>query len=121
MMARISPDVLEAALVGSADPLAADLLGRLRRGSSAPTSTATRPYPAAEALGVYRRKAARGDRPNVRTEGYAELLGALSRASHDEVIVHGVAFADVVYLVFTDPARTRCVGVLRKTRIPSPR
>lgn len=118
-MARISPDVLEPALAGSADPLATDLLGRLRRRRGAPTSKATRPYPAAEALGVYRRKAAQGDRPNVRTEGYAELLAALSQGSEGEVIVHGVAFADVVYLVFTDPARTRCVGVLRKTRLPS--
>jgi hypothetical protein len=34
-----------------------------------------------------------------------------------EVIVHGVTFADAVYLVLTDPGRQHCLGVLRKRRL----
>ena len=30
--------------------------------------------------------------------------------------MHGVTFADAVYLVFTDGARRHCLGVLRKRR-----
>jgi len=117
-MPSISPSVLEPALRRSAHPFAADLLGRLVRGSDTPTSKATRPVPRAEALRIYRRKSAQGDRPHVRTEGYAELLAALGETSDGEIVVHGIAFADVVYLVFTDPERTRCIGALRKTRLP---
>ncbi|HET6578306.1 MAG TPA: hypothetical protein VFG66_08285 [Gemmatimonadales bacterium] len=118
-MPRISPLVLEPALIASADPLAADLLERLRGKCDEPTSKTTRPFPRAGALGVYRRKAAQGDRPRVRTEGYAELLTALSQAPEGEVVVHGLAFADAVYLVFTDPGRRHCIGMLRKVRLPA--
>jgi hypothetical protein len=117
-MTRISSSLLEPALLGSADSLAADLLGRLRGGIVAPASKATRPFPRLEALRVYRRKAAQGDRNRVRTDGYPELLAALSDAPGGEVMVHGVAFADAVYLVFTDRSRAHCVGVLRKVRLP---
>ena len=61
--------------------------------------------------------AALGDRAPVRTEGYGRLFEALSAAPDEEVIVHGVTFSEAVYLVFTDPSRTQCVGVLRKVRI----
>jgi hypothetical protein len=61
-MARVSPDVLEAALARSGDPLAADLLRRLQGQREPPTTKATRPVPQREALAVYRRKAAQGDR-----------------------------------------------------------
>jgi hypothetical protein len=117
-MARVSPDVLEPALIASVEPLAADLLERLHRESDVPTSKATRPFPRTEALRVYRRKAAQGDRARVRTEGYSALLAALSEAPESEVVVHGLAFADAVYLVFTDPGRTHCLGILRKRRLP---
>jgi hypothetical protein len=116
-MTRISSSLLEPALLGSDDPLAADLLGRLHSGIDVPASKTTRPFPRLEALNLYRRKAAQGDRNRVRTDGYAGLLAALSDARDGEVIVHGVAFADAVYLVFTDPSRTHCVGVLRKVRL----
>jgi hypothetical protein len=116
-MARVSPAMLEPALLGSADPLAAELLGRLHRPGDVPASKATRPFPRTEALRVYRRKSAQGDRPHVRTKGYPELLAALSEAGESEVIVHGLAFIDVVFLVFTDARRARCIGVLRKARI----
>ena len=112
-MTRISSSLLQPALLGSADPLAADLLGRLRSGIGAPASKSTRPFPRLEALRVYRRKAAQGDRNRVRTDGYPELLAALSEAPDGEV-----AFADAVYLVFTDRSRAHCVGVLRKVRLP---
>ena len=115
-MPRVAPGVVEPALRASADPLAADLLSRFRRGLTGLVRVrATRPFPRTEALRIYRHKAAKGDRPTVRTDGYPTLLGALDRALESEVIVHGVTFADAVYLVFTDSARSRCVGMLRKT------
>jgi hypothetical protein len=116
-MARVSPEVLEPALAGSGDPLATDLLRRLRGQREPPTTKATRPVPQREALAVYRRKAAQGDRSHVRTEGYPAFLEALARAPDADVIVHGLAFAEVVYLVLTDRTRTRCIGVLRKARL----
>jgi len=119
-MPRVSPSVVEPALGTSTDPLAADLLARLRRGAGGTIrAKATRPFSREEAIRIYRRKAALGDRPTVRTEGYASLLTALAEAPGARVIVHGLAFDDAVYLVFTDPARTRCVGVLRKVRLAS--
>ena len=120
-MASISPMILEPVLVAGTDPLASELLGRLRRHGDVPACKVTRPIPRGEALKVYRQKAAAGDRPHVRTEGYPELLAALSQAGESEVLVHGVAFSDVVYLVFTDAGRTRCVGVLRKIRLQTVR
>ena len=78
---------------------------------------ATRAYPRREALRIYHRKAAQGDRSSVRTEGYARLLAALTADPDGDVVVHGLSFSHEVYLVFTDPARTHCVGVLRKTRL----
>jgi hypothetical protein len=115
-MADISVSVVEPALRASDDPLAGELVARLRRQS--PTRVrATRPYPRGAALEIYQRKAAKGDRPGVRTEGYAALLAALASASEDEVIVHGVTFPDAVYLVLTNPTRRRCVGLLRKRRL----
>ncbi len=116
-MARVSPDVLEAALAGSGDPLAADLLRRLRSRREPPTTKATRPVSRREALAVYRRKAAQGDRSHVRTEGYPAFLEALAETTEADIIVHGLAFAEVVYLVLTDRTRTRCIGVLRKVRL----
>jgi hypothetical protein len=116
-MARVSPDVLEAALAGSGDPLAAELLGRLRSRLEPPTAKATRPVSRREALSVYRRKAAQGDRSHVRTEGYPAFLEALAQAPEADVIVHGLAFAEVIYLVLTDRNRRRCIGVLRKVRL----
>jgi hypothetical protein len=76
---------------------------------------ATRPFPRTEAVRIYRYKAAKGDRAAVRTEGYPALLAALDETLESEVIIHGVTFADAVYLVVTDSARNHCVGVLRKT------
>jgi hypothetical protein len=114
-MTSIGPRVVEPALRATTDPLAADLLGRLQQGATAPVrARATRPFPRREALRIYRRKAAKGDRQTVRTDGYPALLAALGEAGESEVVVHGMAFADAVYLVFTDPSRTRCIGVLRK-------
>jgi len=110
--------VVELALSMSADPLAVELLARLRAEVGVPTpAKATRPFSRRAALRIYRQKAAKGDRPAVRTDGYPALLAALDAAPDGEVIVHGVTFADAVYLVFTDPGRTECLGVLRKRRL----
>jgi hypothetical protein len=87
-MARIVASMVEQALSMSADPLAAELLARLR----------------AEVIVPPPAKATR-------------LLATLSAAPEGETIVHGVTFADAVYLVFTDPGRSECVGVLRKRRL----
>ena len=115
-MPSVVPAVVEPALRASADPLAADLLVRLRRNTTELSRVrTTRPFPRTEALRIYRHKAAKGDRPAVRTDGYPALLAALDEALESEVIVHGVAFADAIYLVFTDPGRSHCLGVLRKT------
>jgi len=117
-VAKISPSVVEPALLASADPLAAELLARLRGNAAVGLSAkATRPVSRREALRLYQRKAALGDRAAVRTEGYGSLFAALGAAPEGEVIIHGLTFADAVYLVFTDPGRTRCVGVLRKVRL----
>jgi hypothetical protein len=117
-MTRIAASAVEPALRMSADPLAADLLARLQREAAAPTpAKATRPFSRRSALRIYRQKAAKGDRPTVRTDGYPSLLAALGAASEGEVIVHGVTFPDAVYLVFTDPGRKQCLGVLRKRRL----
>jgi len=115
-MASISASVVQSALHASIDPLAGDLLARLRQQEPA-RARATRAYPRRAALELYRRKAAKGDRPWVRTEGYPGLLAALKAAPEGEVIVHGLTFADVVYLVFTDRDRQNCLGVLRKRRL----
>jgi len=115
-MATISVNILEAALHATGDPLASDLVARLRE--QAPTrARATRPYSRRAAYELYQRKAAQGDQPRVRTDGYPGLLATLRAAVDDQVIVHGVTFADTVYLVFTDPARRHCLGVLRKRRL----
>jgi hypothetical protein len=117
-MPSIAASVVEPALRMSADPLAAELLARLRRHASAPTpAKATRPFPRREALRIYRRKAAKGDRPAVHTDGYPALLATLDAVPEGEVIAHGVTFPDAVYLVFTDPGRRECLGVLRKRRL----
>src|SRR6266540_1539483 len=117
-MARIAASIVEPALQASVDPLAADLLARLRQESAAPPQAkATRPFSRGAAFEIYQRKAAKGDQPAVRTEGYPALLAALGATPEAEVIVHGVTFADAVYLVFTDPSRRRCLGVLRKRRL----
>lgn len=114
-MPSIAPSVVEPALRASADPLARDLLARLERDTAASArAKTTRPFPRQEALRIYRQKAAKGDRPTVRTDGYPALLAALEAAPGGAVIVHGVAFADAVYLVFTDSSRTHCLGMLRK-------
>ena len=114
-MASISVSVVEPALQASVDPLAGELLARLRL--QAPTrARATRPYSRRAALELYQHKAAKGDQPWVRTDGYPVLLAALAATLEGQVIVHGVTFADAVYLVFTDSARQRCLGVLRKRR-----
>ena len=114
-MPSIAPSVVEPALRASADPLAADLLARLQGEEAEPLrARATRPVTRREALRIYRHKAAKGDRSAVRTDGYPALLAALGEARESEVIVHGVAFTDAVFLVFTDTGRTRCLGVLRK-------
>lgn len=121
-MPNVAPGVVEPALRASADPLAADLLARFRAGLAGLVRVrATEPFPRTEALRIYRYKAAKGDRPTVRTEGYPALLGALDQALESEIIVHGVTFADVVYLVLTDPARSRCVGILKKTLLGADR
>ncbi len=115
-MATISATVVQSALRASIDPLAAEVLARLRR-QAPDRARATRSYSRQAALELYQRKAAKGDRPWVRTDGYPVLLAALGASSEDQVIVHGLTFADVVYLVFTDPARRHCLGVLRKRRL----
>jgi hypothetical protein len=115
-MADVSVSVVEPALRASDDPLAAELLARLRRQPPIRVR-ATRPYPRGAALELYQRKAAKGDRPWVRTDGYAALLDALSATPEDQVIIHGVTFPDAVYLVFTDSTRRRCLGLLRKRRL----
>jgi hypothetical protein len=115
-MADISVSVVEPALRASDDPLAAELLARLRQRSPIRVR-ATRPYPRAAALELYQRKAAKGDRPWVRTDGYAPLLAALAAAPQDQVIVHGVTFTDAVYLVVTDASRQQCLGLLYKRRV----
>ncbi|HEX6104815.1 MAG TPA: alpha/beta hydrolase [Gemmatimonadales bacterium] len=115
---RIPAAAVTPALGTCAHPLAADLLARLRaRGGDATPTKTTRAFSRRDASRIYRRKAAKGDRPTVRTEGYAELLAALDAAPDGEVIVHGLTFSDAVYLVFTDPGRTECLGVLRKRRL----
>ena len=115
-MASIPVSVLEPTLQASIDPLAGELLARLRQ--QAPIrARATRPYPRRAVLELYQRKAAKGDKPWVRTDGYAVLLAALAATPEDRVIVHGVTFADAVYLVCTDPARQHCLGLLRKRRL----
>jgi hypothetical protein len=114
-MARIAPSALEPALRAGSDPLAADLLARLLRTPATPhPAKATRPYPIRTALRIYRRKALEGDRAGVHTDGYPALLAALSACPEGDVIVHGVRFADAVFLVFTDPERRHCLGLLRK-------
>jgi hypothetical protein len=118
-MVRIAVSALERALEASVAPLAADLLVRLRQDPGAPPQAkTTRPFSRRAALELYQRKAAKGDRPWVRTEGYPALLAALGASPVGHVVVHGVTFVDAVYLVFTDPTRQRCVGVLRKQRLP---
>jgi hypothetical protein len=117
-MPRIAASVVHQALRMSADPLAADLLARLQReGVGSTPAKATRPFSRREASRIYHQKAAKGDRPAVRTDGYPALLAALDAVPDGEVVVHGVTFADAVYLVFTDPGRTECLGVLRKRRL----
>ena len=87
-MASISVNVLERALHGSVDPLASDLVARLRE--QAPTrARATRPYSWRAAFELYKRKAAQGDQPLVRTDGYPVLLAALGATPEGQVIVHG--------------------------------
>lgn len=115
-MGNISVSFLEPALQASPNPLAGDLVSRLER--QAPTRVrATRPYSRRAALELYGRKAAKGDRPWVRTDGYPILLATLEAIDEGQLIVHGVTFADAVYLVFTDPTRQHCLGVLRKRRL----
>jgi hypothetical protein len=117
-MARVPASVVEPALSACADRLAADLLARLRApGGDAAPATATRPFSRRAALQIYGRKAAKGDRPTVRTEGYPELLASLAAVPAGEVIVHGLRFTDTVYLVLTDATRTECLGILRKQRL----
>jgi hypothetical protein len=114
-MARIALSVVEPALRTSGDPLAGDLLARLRQQAAAPPQAkATRPYSRRAALELYQRKAAKGDQPWVRTDGYPALLATLGATPEEQVIVHGVTFADAIYLVFTDLSRQHCLGVLRK-------
>ena len=84
--------------IGQSQFVAADLLRRLRSRREPPTTKATRPVSRREALAVYRRKAARGDRSHVRTEGYPAFLEALAETTEADIIVHGLAFAEVVYL-----------------------
>jgi hypothetical protein len=117
-MARIALSAVEPAIRSSVDPLAIDLVARLDQDTGAPPHLkTTRPFPRRAALEIYRRKAAKGDRPAVHTDGYQALLAALAAAPEGEVIVHGVTFADAVYLVLTDAARHHCLGVLRKRRL----
>ena len=109
---------MEPAIRASVDPLAVDLVARLRQVvGSPPRATTTRPFSTRAALEIYRRKAAKGDLPAVRTEGYPALLAALNARPEGDVVVHGVTFSDAVYLVFTDAARRQCLGVLRKRRM----
>jgi hypothetical protein len=115
-MGNISVGILAPALQASPNPLAGDLVSRLQR--QAPTRVrATRAYSRQAALKLYERKAAKGDGPWVRTDGYPILLATLEAVSERQLIVHGVTFADAVYLVFTDPTRQHCLGVLRKRRL----
>lgn len=79
-----------------------------------PPAKATRPYPLRTALRIYQQKAIKGDRSGVHTDGYPELFAALSALPEGSGIVHGVRFADAVFLVFTDPQRRQCLGLLRK-------
>ena len=117
-MAKILPSEIVPALRASGDPLAEDLLNRLDGAAGeGPTAKVTRPFSRRQALRIYQQKAELGDRAQVRTEGYPRLFAALGEAPDADVILHGVTFADVVYLVFTDPSRTHCVGVLRKVRM----
>ena len=106
--------MLEPALRSATDPLGADLLARLQAPVGPHSAKATRPYPISIALRIYRRKALEGDRPGIHTDGYPALLAALSSHPGGDVVVHGVRFAEVVFLVFTDAERQRCLGVLRK-------
>jgi hypothetical protein len=117
-MARIAVSLVEPAVRASADPLAVDLAQRLREDAGPPLrATTTRPFSRRAAIEIYRRKAAKGDRPAVRTDGYPALLAALGAEPEGEILVHGVTFADAVYLVFTDTARHHCLGMLRKRRL----
>lgn len=117
-MARVSTTVLIPALATCTSHLAIDLLTRLRaKGAQSVPAKATRPFLRRRASQIYREKAARGDRPTVRTEGFPELLASLQAVPSAQVIVHGITFADAVYLVFTDATRTECIGVLRKRRL----
>lgn len=117
-MTRILATVVTPALGTCTDRLAADLLARLRaQGAEATPTKATQPFSRRAAWQIYRQKAAKGDRPTVRTEGYPELLATLEADPEGEVIVHGLTFPDAVYLVFTDTARTECLGVLCKRRL----
>ena len=117
-MARIEVGVVEPAIRTSVDPLAVDLVARLRQAvGEMPRAKTTAPFPRRAALEIYRRKALKGDGPAVRTEGYPALLAALAARSEEEVILHGITFTDTVYLVFTDAARRQCLGVLRKHRL----
>ena len=115
-MVHIPLSFLEAALQGDFSPLARDLVSRLAR--QAPIRVrATRPYARRAALELYERKAAKGDRPGVTTDGYPTLLATLGARPEGQLIVHGVTFTDAVYLVFTDPTRRHCLGILRKRRV----
>ena len=117
-MASIGVGLVESAIRASADPLAVDLVARLQQvGGEPPRAKTTRPFYTRAALEIYQRKASKGDRPAVRTEGYPALLGALRASPEEQVILHGVTFSDTVYLVFTDVARRHCLGVLRKRRL----
>jgi len=70
-MARIAMRAVEPAIQASGDPLAVDLVARLRREAAAPPrAKTTRPFSRQAALEIYQRKAAKGDRGAVRTEGY---------------------------------------------------
>ena len=110
--------VMRALETCAANRLAADLLERLRApGAELTPAKATRPFPRRTACTIYREKALKGDRGRVRTDGFAELLATLERATEGQVIIHGIAFPDAVYLVFTDAGRTECLGVLRKRRL----
>lgn len=118
-MARISALAVTRALEACvANRLAADLLARLRApGAERTPAKATRPFPRRTACAIYREKALKGDRGRVRTDGFPELLTTLEAAEDGQVIVHGIAFPDAVYLVLTDAGRTECLGVLRKRRL----
>lgn len=113
-MTRMAASALEPALLASRDHLAAELLARLRAPGARQATKTTRPYPIHTALRIYEQKARKGDRPGVHTDGYPALLATLSALPQEAVVVHGIRFADAVFLVFTDPPRRRCLGVLRK-------